>query len=172
MRRNGFSDRKTLLLSATALAFVLAACGGAPNPPPGAGAEGPLRIGGPPGDPIGFLLESRDSLHLPDSTVQQLVRLNLRLYSRNAAVQMSVDTIMRDAHFDPTQRDTSRMAPELRARLDPLIAQRRTQTAAARDTAYALLTPAQRDSATALFDRIAAHRRVQGPEAGRPPGRP
>lgn len=129
-------------------------------------------MGGAPGDPIGFLLESRDSLRLPDSTVQQLVRLNLRLYSRNAAVQMSIDTIMRAERFDPTQRDTSRMTPELRARLEPLVAQRRDQTAAARDTAYALLTPLQRDSASALFARLAQRRRVQGPEAGRPPGRP
>lgn len=158
--------------AALTVAILLASCGGASNPPPGAGAEGPLRMGGAPGDPIGFLLESRDSLHLPDSTVQQLVRLNLRLYSRNAAVQMSVDTIMRDARFDPTRRDTSRMTPELHARLDPLITQRREQTAAARDTAYALLTPVQRDSASALFTRVAARRRVQGPEAGRPPGRP
>lgn len=129
-------------------------------------------MGGAPGDPIGFLLESRDSLHLPDSTVQQLVRLNLRLYSRNAALGMSIDTIMRAERFDPTQRDTTRMSPELRARLDPLVALRREQTAAARDTAYALLTPAQRDSASALFARLAQRRRVQGPEAGRPPGRP
>jgi ribosomal protein L17 len=164
----------TLRTTAAALtvAFILAACGGAPNPPPGAGAEGPLRMGGAPGDPIGFLLESRDSLHLPDSTVQQLVRLNLRLYSRNAEVQMGIDTIMRDARFDPTQRDSSRMAPELRARLEPLVTLRREQTAAARDSAYALLTPVQRDSASALFGRVAARRRVQGPEAGRPPGRP
>ncbi|MFI5207514.1 MAG: hypothetical protein ACHQU8_02670 [Gemmatimonadales bacterium] len=129
-------------------------------------------MGGAPGDPIGFLLESRDSLHLADSTVQHLVRLNLRLYGRNAAVQMNIDTIMRDARFDPTQRDTTRMSPELRARLDPLIALRREQTAAARDTAYALLTPEQRDSASALFGRLAQRRRAEGPEAGRPPGRP
>ncbi len=158
--------------AALSAALMLAACGGAPNPPPGAGAQGPLRLGGPPGDPIGFLLESRDSLHLPDSTVQQLVRLNLRLYSRNAALQMSIDTIMRAERFDPTQRDTSRMSPALRARVDPLITQRRDHTAAARDTAYALLTPVQRDSASALFDRVAQRRRMQGPEAGRPPGRP
>ena len=162
-----------MLRAATAtFAFVLAACGGAPNPPPGAGAVGPLAMGGPPGDPIGFLLESRDSLYLADSTVQQLVRLNLRLYSRNAVVQMAIDTIMRDARFDPTQRDSTRMAPELRARLEPLITLRRDQTAAARDTAYALLTPAQRDSASALFDRMAQRRRAEGPATGRPPGRP
>ncbi|MFI5280538.1 MAG: hypothetical protein ACHQU1_08590 [Gemmatimonadales bacterium] len=129
-------------------------------------------MGGVPGDPIGFLLESRDSLRLADSTVQQLVRLNLRLYSRNAEVQMGIDTIMRAEHFDPTQRDTTRMSPELRARLDPLVTLKREQTAAARDTAYALLTPMQRDSASALFGRMAQRRRAQGPEAGRPPGRP
>ena len=172
MRLDLLSRYSGLRITGTALALVLAACGGAPNPPPGAGAQGPLAMGGAPGDPIGFLLESRDSLHLPDSTVQQLVRLNLRLYSRNAVVQMGIDTLMRDARFDPTQRDSTRMSPELRARLDPLVTRKREQTAAARDTAYALLTPAQRDSASTLFGRMAQRRRSQGPEAGRPPGRP
>jgi ribosomal protein L17 len=159
-------------VAGVALAAALGACGGAPNPPPGAGAMGPSAMGGAPGDPIGFLLESHDSLHLADSVVQQLVRLNLRLYQRNAALQMSVDTIMRNARFDPTQRDTTRMSPELRALIQPLITQRRDQTAAARDTAYAMLTPVQRDSARTLFERHAQRRRVQGPEGGRPPGRP
>ena len=155
-----------------AAVIVLAACASAPNPPPGTGAEGDLRLGGAPADPIGFLLESRDSLHLPDSTVQQLVRLNLRLYQRNAVLQMSIDTIMRDADFDPTRRDTTAMAPALKAKLEPLITRRREQTAAARDSAYALLTPAQADSARALFDRLATRRRGVIPDAGRPPGRP
>lgn len=158
--------------TALALALVLAGCGGPPQPPPGAGAMGPLRMGGAPGDPIGFLLEMRDSLHLPDSTVQRLVRLNLRLYQRNATIQMSLDTLMRDANFDPTKRDSSAMPAELRARVEPLIAQRRDQTAAARDSAYALLTAAQADSARALFDREARRRSRGIPDAGRPPGRP
>src|SRR5437879_4137124 len=76
---------------------LLAGCGGPPNAPPGAGAPGPVAMGGMQGDPIGFLLESRDSLRLPDSIVTQLVRLNLRLYQRNAVIQMSLDTIMRNA---------------------------------------------------------------------------
>ena len=150
---------------------ALSACS-APNTPPGAAAPEALRMGGPLADPIGFLLESRDSLHLSDSTVQQLVRLNLRLYQRNARVQMSIDTIMRDASFDPTRSDTSRMSPDLRSRIEPLITQRRDQTAAARDTAYTLLTPAQADSARALFDRVARRRGGVIPDAGRPPGRP
>ena len=156
-----------------AAALVLAACGGPPQPPPGAGAEGPLRMGGLPGDPIGFLLETRDSLHLADSTVQQLVRLNLRLYQRNAAIQMGLDTLMRNARFDPLRsRDSTTMPAELRAAVRPLLTMRDEQTAAARDTAYALLTPAQRDRARELFDRMSQRRRTQAPEDGRPPGRP
>ena len=155
-----------------ALATTLGACGGAPNPPPGAGAMGPSAMGGAPGDPIGFLLESRDSLHLADSVVQQLVRLNLRLYQRNAAVQMSLDTIMRNANFDPTQRDTTRMPADLKVRVQPLITLRQDQTAAARDTAYALLTTPQREAARALFERTAQRRRGLTPPGGMPPGRP
>jgi hypothetical protein len=156
---------------------LLVACGGGPAPPPpGAAAPALPGLGGMPGDPIGFLLETRDSLHLPDSTVQALVRLNLRLFNRNATVQMSVDTMLRGARFDPTRamRDSTAMPADLRERLRPLFALRREQTAAARDTAYAMLTPAQQDSARTLFDRMTARqrRRQQGPQTGRPPDRP
>jgi hypothetical protein len=167
---------RSRVAAATAALALLVACGGPPAPPPGATAPGPLTIGGAQGDPIGFLLEARDSLHLADSTVNQLVPLNLRLWRRNAAVQMSVDTIMRNARFDPRTmaRDTTAMPADLRALLDPLFEQRRAQTAAARDTAYALLTPDQRDSARVLFERMMKRRRGPNtsPAGGMPPGRP
>ena len=126
-------------------------------------------------DPVGFLLLNRDSLALPDTTVQRLVQLNLRLFRRNQALQNQIDSAMRDVHLKPAQRgDTTALPPDVRAVVTPLAAQIRAQTSAAKDTAWGWLTPGERVRADSLDARQAAIlRRGQPPGApGAGPGRP
>lgn len=132
------------------LAATLAAC--VTTGPPGGRLA---RFSPTDRDPVGFLLLNRDSLALPDSTVQRLVQLNLRLFRRNQPIQNQIDSIMRDVR--PTRRtepgDSSAIPQEIRDRARPLAAQIRAQTAAAKDTAWALLSEPQRMRADSLEAR-------------------
>jgi hypothetical protein len=107
-------------------------------------------------DPIGAILEVSDSLHLADSVKQRLVQLNLRLFRRNRQVQMRLDSMMPRQSAAPG-RSPQRPPPEVMERAAPLIAQLREQSAAARDTALAMLSEQQR----ARLDTLQA-RRAQG----------
>ena len=128
-------------------AAVLAACI-SPGPPGGHLA----RFSPTDRDPVGFLLLNRDSLALPDSTVQKLVQLNLRLFRRNQPIQNQIDSLMRDVrvsrHTSPG--DTSAIPAEVLDQSRPLRMQIRGQTAAAKDTAWAMLTDEQRVRADTL----------------------
>ena len=121
--------------------------------------------GAPPGtpgavladaDPIGFLLEHRDSLRLVDSQVTRLVRLNLGFFRRKRAIQMRLDSILPDGptsamgrqRVSPPGQDS---ATDSRAR--PLFEQLREVIRSARDSAYAMLTPTQRERADSLANR-------------------
>lgn len=111
-------------------------------------------------DPIGDLLERRDSLELPDSVVQRLVQLNLRLFRRNRAVQMRIDSLM-PRQGGSLGRTAARPSQEVMDRAAPLIAQLRAQTAAARDTALAWLTDEQRAKVADLERRQADRRNMR-----------
>jgi hypothetical protein len=129
-------------------------------------------------DPVGFLLQFRDSLHISDSVALELVRLNLRLFRRNREAQMAMDSALRGVHPDTraAQRGDSNgtMPAEVRERVDPLQARMRDQTAAVRDTAWSMLTPDQRNIATALELRLQEmmRRRNTGAPAGTAPTAP
>ncbi len=112
-------------------------------------------------DPIGTLLENRDSLHLSPDLRQRLVQLNLRLFRRNRAIQLRIDSLL------PPPRETpgrvERPSPQVQELLTPLYAQLRAQVAAARDTALEMLTPEQRD----IVARIEQRERERRPGRGR-----
>ena len=92
-------------------------------------------------DPVGFLLLNRDSIGLADSVVQRLVQLNLRLFRRNQALQITIDSLMRDVRDEPRGRgDSTGIPTEVRERLQPLTSRILRQTAAVKDTAWAMLT--------------------------------
>lgn len=120
-------------------------------------------------DPVGFLVLNRDSLGIPDSTVQQLVQLNLRLFRRNQALQNQIDSMTRDVRMDRrTERpDSSAMPQDVRDHVVPLQTQIRDQTAAVKDTAWAMLTDPQREKADSLAARQATlMRRGPAPSTG------
>jgi hypothetical protein len=121
-------------------------------------------------DPIGELLEDRDSLQLADSVVQQLVQLNLRLFGRNAPLRIRLDSMFADVRMDPRAErgDTTAITPELRQRIAPILAQLRQQTDAARDTAMAMLTPQQQERARALTEERTRRRQRGGATERRP----
>jgi hypothetical protein len=126
-------------------------------------------------DPVGFLLLNRDSLALPDSTVQQLVQLNLRLFRRNQPLQNQIDSMMRDVRFSRRREpgDSSAIPAEIRDAARPLAQQIRTQTAAVKDTAWTLLTATQRERADTLEARqVARMNRGQPATVGAGEGRP
>ena len=106
-------------------------------------------------DPVGFLLLNRDSIGLADSVVQRLVQLNLRLFRRNQALQIQIDSLLRNVRQEPRGRGDSAhaMPPEIKQRLDPLNAQIFSQTAAVKDTAWSWLTETQRARADSLDAR-------------------
>jgi len=120
-------------------------------------------------EPVGFLLERADSLHLPDSTRLALSRLNTRLFGRNVPLRFALDTMLEHSHFRPQPGRPpaeQEMPAELRARVEPIEAQIRANTEAARDTAWAMLTDTQRAKAEEM--------RRRGPQPGQapPPGTP
>ena len=146
---------------------LLSACAmGMPVGQPG-GREG--RFSPTDGDPVGFLVLNRDSLGLPDSTVQRLVQLNLRLFRRNQPLQNTIDSLMRDVKFNPRAErpDSSTIPADVKDRVAPLATQIREQTAAVKDTAWSWLSDAQRTKADSLDARQAAlMRRGPSPTMG------
>lgn len=124
---------------------------------------------GPAPDPVGFLLEHKDSLRLTPDVVQQLVAINLDLFRRNARVQRGIDSIL------PAPEDApggggfgggvrpGALTPEQRERLQPLMVRRNANIQRARDAAWELLTPDQR----ARAERMEARNRQQMQRDGR-----
>ncbi len=137
-------------------------------PPPPATAPGTresLAVLLPGVDPIGTLLENRDSLHLTPELRQRLVQLNLRLFRRNRAVQLRIDSLLPPPPEPPGRAE--RPSPAVQDQLAPLYAQLRAQIAAARDTALEMLTPEQRDVVARLEQRERERRPGRG--RSRPP---
>ncbi len=116
-------------------------------------------------DPIGTLLENRDSLHLTPELRQRLVQLNLRLFRRNRAVQLRIDSLVPPPPDPPARAE--RPSPAVQEQLAPLYARLRAQIAAARDTALEMLTPEQRDIVARLEQRERERRPGRGRD--RPP---
>lgn len=172
------------------LTLLLAACSAWPialsaqiGPPPRARADSSalpqrpdsarMAMFGPAPDPVGFLLENKDSLHLAPDVVQQLVAINLDLFRRNSRVQRQIDSILPppDDAAGGTGYGGVRMGsltPEQRDAVAPLMARRAANIERARTAAYDLLTPAQRDQAQRLETRSREQLRRGG--RGRRPG--
>jgi hypothetical protein len=126
-------------------------------------------------DPVGFLLLNRDSLALPDSMVQRLVQLNLRLFRRNQPLQNQIDSMMRDVKFSRRREpgDSSAIPADIRDAARPLAMQIRSQTAAVKDTAWSWLSPDQKERADSLEARqIQRMNRGQPATVGAGEGRP
>jgi len=155
----------TTRVSAAVLAALTAAACYVPAPAPRGPAPGMLAEQ----EPVSFLLERAQRLQLPDSVTEQLARLNLRLYGRNRPLQVAMDTLI----ARPGERarpDPERLSPEVRARVDSLMRRIRANTAAARDTAWAMLTDAQRVRADSMLAAAGRNREeMRGPPGGRPP---
>lgn len=122
-------------------------------------------------DPIGLLLEHRTDIQLADSQVTALVRLNLRLFRRNQQLRLRLDSILPPDREPETEfgrgmpaRSADTLDPVVQ-RARPLIEQIRENSRAARDSAFALLTPDQQDRARRLEER-------ERPRGRRPGGRP
>ena len=125
-------------------------------PPPPAAADSAAPVSS---DPVGFLLEHKDSLRLAPAVVSELVQINLDLFRRTRRIQRTIDSIVppaADAFGAPRQRA---LTPEQRERLAPLLEARRAELERARDAAYALLTPDQQLQARRLEQRLAARSR-------------
>ena len=107
-------------------------------------------------DPIGFLLQWRDTIGIDEGTALQLSRLNLRLFRRNTQVQLRMDSVLRAAGIDKRNAAVNpNIVPDsIRAILAPLRDEVVTQTGAARDTARAMLTELQRARADTLEMRM------------------
>lgn len=134
--------------------------------PPGATPVGLL----PDRDPIGFLLQWRDTIGIADSTALQLSRLNLRLFRKNNEVMLRVDTLLRSVGIDRRgSRDPMPVPDSVQQRLAPLREQFLSQIAAYRDTARALLTDQQRQRADALEAQLRPQ--APGPAPSRDPAR-
>jgi len=127
-------------------------------------------------DPVGFLLQNRDSIGIDDAVTQQLVQLNLRLYRRNGEAQLHLDSILHGVRIDQRalmRGDTNQVPDSLRERAAPWRAQIQEQTAAVRDTAWAMLTPDQKSRAAAIEQRMMEMMRRGGRPtmgSGRPRG--
>ena len=130
-----------------------------PEPRPGM-----LLAGAGPMDPVGFLLEHRDSLRLADSVVMQLVRLNSRLFRQNRQLQMRLDSIlpagmagMQGPQRPGTPLEDLALPDSLVVRVRELVTRMRENARAAQDAAFALLSDSQqvraRDLETAGFQR-------------------
>ena len=165
------------VLPATCLLTVIS-CG----PPPGSSGGGLPPGASPMGmpasrDPVGFLLQNRDSIGINDAVTQELVQLNLRLFRRNREPQLHLDSIMHNVRVDQRavlRGDSTRQLPDsLRDRAAPWQAQIESQTAAVRDSAWAMLSDDQRTKAAAIEQRMLEMRRrggrsSMGPTSGRP----
>lgn len=129
-------------------------------------------------DPVGFLLQNRDSIGINDALTQQLVQLNLRLFRRNREAELHLDSILHGVRIDQKatlRGDTNQVPDSLRDRTAPWRARIATQTAAVRDTAWAMLSDDQRSKATAIEQRMMESRNGRtpaGPTTGAAPGRP
>jgi hypothetical protein len=150
--------RHRLTLAVLALAACVVPAPAPSGPPPGMLAEQ---------EPVSFLLERAQRLGLPDSVTTQLARLNLRLFGRNRPLQVQIDTLLARPG-ERARADTLRMTPAVRARVDTLMALIRQNNVAAKDTAWAMLTEAQRARADSMMAAA-----LQGPQERRgPPGGP
>lgn len=143
--------------AATLLAAI--GCGPAPGSSGGGLPPGASPMGMPASrDPVGFLLQNRDSIGINDAVTQQLVQLNLRLFRRNREAQLHLDSILHNVRIDQRaalRGDTARQLPDsLRERAAPWRAQIETQTAAVRDTAWAMLSDDQKSKAAAIEQRM------------------
>ena len=154
---------------------ALAGCAPAPGVsgggvPPGATPVAML----PDRDPIGFLLQWRDTIGLDESTTLQMSRLNIRLFRRNTELQLRGDSILRANRIDRRNAAVNpNIIPDsIRAILIPMREQIATQTAAARDTARSWLTESQRARADTLEMRLRLLTPGPGPSFGTAPGRP
>lgn len=165
---SGTASRRLLV---AVCAAALAACG----PAPGVSGGGVPPTAVPGGmlagrDPVGFLLQWRDTIGIPDSTANQLVRLNLRLFRRNREVQMRLDSLMRGVRLPErmvAMGDTSMIPDTVRQRTAPLRALIDSQTAAVKDTAWSMLTEGQRSRADSLENELRTlMRRRNGPTMG------
>jgi len=155
-------------LACAAIAAALAAACYVPAPAP----HGPPPAIMAEQDPVGFLLERADSLLLPDSTRQQMALLNLRLFSRNRPLQTTIDTLVTRPGERASPDAELRMAPETRVLVDSLTAQIRVNNAAARDTAWAMLSDRQRQRADSMLTRARSRmeeRNGSPPPMGGPP---
>jgi hypothetical protein len=146
------------LLPAAGL-LALIGCGPAPGSSGGGLPPGASPMGMPASrDPVGFLLQNRDSIGINDAVTQQLVQLNLRLFRRNREAQLHLDSILHNVRVDQRaamRGDTTNQMPDsLRDRVAPWRAQIETQTAAVRDTAWAMLNDDQRSTAAAIEQRM------------------
>ena len=149
----------------------LISCG----PPPGSSGGGLPPGASPMGmpasrDPVGFLLQNRDSLGINDAVTQQLVELNLRLFRRNREAQLHLDSLLHNVRINERaalRGDTNQVPDSLRVRAAPWRAQIETQTAAVRDTAWAMLNDDQRSKAAAIEQRMMERMRRGGrPQMG------
>lgn len=157
--------------------LALIACGPPPGSSGGGLPPGASPMGAPASrDPVGFLLQYRDSLGINDAVTQQLVQLNLRLFRRNREAQLHLDTILRAIPIEQRARmraDTTQIPAEVRERAAPWRDLITTQTAAVRDTAWAMLTEDQQARATALAQQLMQMRQGGQPTMGAAtPGRP
>jgi hypothetical protein len=125
-------------------------------PPPAAVAD---TADDPGPDPVGFLLEYKDSLRLTQDVVDELVRINLDLFRRTRPIQRRIDSIVPPVNPDIARPVRRSLTPEQRAALTPLMAQRMNERRRARDAAYELLSPEQQQRARDLLLRLTSRRR-------------
>lgn len=156
-----------LLIAIAAAPGVLAAQQ-PPEPRPGT-----LLAGATPMDPIGFLLEHRDSLRLADTVVMQLVRVNMRLFRQNRQLQMRLDSILPVGMGGPqgparggNSLDGLELPDSLVARVRELVTRMRENARTAQDAAFALLSDSQQVKAREL--ETAGLRRERQPAEQRP----
>jgi len=155
----------TTRVSVTVLAALMAAACYVPAPAPRGPAPGMLAEQ----EPVSFLLERAQRLQLADSVIQQLARLNLRLYGRNRPLQVGIDTLIARPG-ERSRPDPEHMPPETRARVDSLTAQIRANHTAAKDTAWAMLTEVQRTRADSMLTAVLHHpEEMRGPPSGGQP---
>lgn len=159
-----------------AAAVILAACGH--TPPPGTApadssvmtARDSVRaaVFGAVPDPVGFLLEIRDSLGLSPDQLDQLRAINLDLFRRNSRIKTRIDSIAPPPSPDYAYgRRPPELTPEQRERLQTLVVARTENIRRAREAAYAVLTDMQRGRADQIEQRL-RQSRMRGGERRRP----
>ncbi len=174
-----------------AVAAVAIATAGLIGSAPLAAQEGPERGQGAtrPGfaamDPIGFLLEHRDSLRLADSVVMQLVRVNMRLFRQNRQLQMRLDSILpvgmggmapMIAMDPPAGAGGSggtaggvELPDSVRDQVRALVGRMRENARVAQDAAMVLLTDSQKVRARDLQTAALLRQGAQGGQRSRRP---